>query len=94
MLRDIRLYLIVDNVYWIVIVSKENWASFLIFVVALVVCSRPVVYRVVNMLVVVLFLLVVVYRTVNMFVVILFLLLIWRLVLFVAKVFELVVLFF
>jgi hypothetical protein len=79
------LHLIVDEVYWVVIISKEDWASLLVLVVALVV------YRVVNMLVVVLFLLLVVYRAVNMLVVILFLLLIWELVLFVVKVFVLVV---
>ena len=49
MLRYIWLYLIVDDVYWVVILSKENWASLLVLVVALVV------YSVVNMFVVVLF---------------------------------------
>ena len=83
MLGDIRLYLIVDDVYWVVIISKENWAFLLIFVVILVV------YRVVNMFVVVSFLLLAVYSAVNMFVVVLFFVLIRHLILFVVKVFVL-----
>ena len=79
------MYLIVDDVYWVVILSKENWAFLLVLVVALVV------YSVVNMLVVVLFLLLVVYSAVNMFVVIFILVLNRHLFFFVVKVFVFVV---
>ena len=50
MLRYVRLYLIVDYVYWVEVLSKENWAFLLVLVVALVV------HNVVNVFVVVLFL--------------------------------------